>query len=226
MAPSQQKKAPWIVVTGMDGSGTSTLQTNLVEALKKDGSVFAFHVAYSDFVIPSLGNISLNNTPVDDPYTERLLFALDARLTNYRLIEWRNKHDFVVSARGWMDAFIYGAAQKFSYQQTADLLKINELEKPSAIIYLTCDIEVVLQRMKRQPRMPQKEAVQKYETAEFLTQLRANILDFIQSTKERDPALQAFSDIPQLHLDTSNSDIQAVSKSALSFLHSGLNTPL
>ena len=75
----------WIIITGLDGSGKTTLQTNLVNYLeKKNKAVKQYHSPYDDY-LKSLLDVSGNGMPLKDRYTDFLIFALDHRLQNYRI---------------------------------------------------------------------------------------------------------------------------------------------
>lgn len=82
-------------MTGLDGSGKTTLTQNL-HAVIADS--FLFRLPYSDFVKESL-DISGYGKPFKDPWTDRLLFAADARITNYHIEQWQKQYRTLISQR-------------------------------------------------------------------------------------------------------------------------------
>jgi thymidylate kinase len=141
-----RQSAPWITITGLDGAG----KTTLLQALSKDLGGFQFRLPYHAFVRELL-NVSGKGTAFGDVHTDRLLFATDARLTNCLIQDWRHTHPILLSQRGWMDNFIFGAVQGVTYEETDQLLRTSELERPSAIIYLTADPQVAFCRIAADP---------------------------------------------------------------------------
>lgn len=125
-----RSSAPWITITGLDGSG----KTALVRALSRELGGYQFRLPYHPFVRHSL-SLSGEGSAFGDVHTDRLLFATDARLTNSLIRGWRQSYPLLLSQRGWMDNFIFAAVQGVSYEETDQLLRPSELERPSAIIY-------------------------------------------------------------------------------------------
>jgi thymidylate kinase len=200
--------AAWIVVTGLDGSGKSTL----VARLANERGAHKFRLPYHDFVRPCLAQ-SGAGSPLGDVHTDRLLFALDARLANYAIREFRRAGVDLVSQRGWMDNFIFGAVQGVSYEQTEAMLRPGELERPSAHVFLIAEPAVALLRLEGSERRD------KYETAEFIALQYRETKRFIAAVKQGIPALRSFVDIPAILIDTTHMSQQELQKKALSFLH-------
>lgn len=210
------KKAPWIVVTGMNGAGTTTLQENLAKSIS--GRVKSFHVGYSKFIYPTIREIAHWKQQDPDGYTERLLFALDARLTNAHIKKWMMQYDILISARGWPDNFFYGASQRFSYEETAKLLRLDDFEKPSVIVFLTCDVKVAIDRIENSIKQLNKKLP--YESAEFLERLKTEIRQFVTSLEQQKSGTSWFTEIPMIHIDTTKLSSQEVFRLAESFLRS------
>lgn len=199
--------AHWIVVTGLDGSGKSTLVARLASYL----DCHKFRLPYHDFVRTFLVR-SGAGSPFGDVHTDRLLFALDARLANYAIREFRSAGVGLVSQRGWMDNFIFGAVQGVPYEQTEAMLRTIELERPSAHICLIAQPDVALSRIER------SEYRDKYETADFIALQHAETKRFFDAVKQGTPALQSFADIPAILIDTSHKGHDEIYADAIGFL--------
>lgn len=78
-----KKKPIWIVVTGLDGSGKTSLVENLTKwfSEEKNLSVYRDRFPHDHYLVKDLLNKS------KDKYTDRLLFALDNRLFGTELKE-------------------------------------------------------------------------------------------------------------------------------------------
>lgn len=186
-------KSPWIVVSGLDGSGKTTLATGLA---RKMGARF-FRIPFHDFVKPGITR-SGDGTPFGDVHTDRLLFAADARLTNYLIRDWRAHGTPLVSQRAWMDSYVFSSVQGVSYDETAELLRPEDLERPSAIIYLVAKPEVAYERIKNDPHGD------KYETLPFMRVQYKETIDFCEAVRAGQPLLALFREIPAILIDTTN----------------------
>ena len=204
---SRSGVAPWVVVTGIDGGGKSTL----VERLFQGENVHRFRLPYHAFVASALRR-SGHARPLADVLTDRLIFATDARLANYLIRDWRKEHALLVSQRGWMDNYIFGAAQGFAYRRTGELLNTSELERPSAIIYLIADPRVAFERIRNHPE------ADKFETPTFMLTLYKEIVRFQEAVRERVAALAPFFRIPALHIDSTDLTPDDVLQRANTFL--------
>ncbi|GEM_PF-1219626 len=205
--------APWIVITGLDGSGKSTLVARLA---RTDGAC-RFRLPYHGFVKEELAR-SGDGRPFGDVRTDRLLFAADARLTNYRIREWRRTHRLLVSQRGWMDNYVFGAVQGVSYEETAALLGTTELERPSAIVHLVADPRVAYERIRTDPH------ADKFETMAFMRRQHRETLRLFEGVRQGLPSLGVFAGIPAVLIDSTDMTRDAVERAARAFLrHAGLD---
>jgi thymidylate kinase len=204
---------PWIVVTGLDGAGKTTLVKGLTERYQ----AHRFKLPYHDFVRPALAR-SGNGRPYDDVLTDRLLFALDARLTNYLVREWRRTERAVVSQRGWMDNYVFGAVQGVSWTETGQMLQTADLERPSAVIHLAADPHVAFERIRLDPKRD------KYEVLTFMRKQYRETRRLFDAVALGDPALSPFLGIPSLWIDTTDSTVEQVLAAAEIFLVSALGT--
>jgi thymidylate kinase len=204
--------APWITITGLDGSG----KTTLVRALSRELGGFHFRLPYHQFVRRFLG-LSGGGSAFGDVHTDRLLFATDARLTNSLIRGWRQTYPLLLSQRGWMDNFIFGAVQGISYQDADELLRPAELEHPSAIIYLIADPEVAF------TRIAMDRHADKYETPEFIVEQHRETVRFYESVNAGLEVLAPFADIPAICIDTTTKTSKTVLGEARAFVTSTLS---
>jgi thymidylate kinase len=189
----ENAKSPWVVVSGLDGSGKTTLATGLA---RKMGARF-FRLPFHDFVKPGITR-SGDGTQFGDVHTDRLLFAADARLTHYLIRDWRAQGIPLVSQRAWMDTYVFSSVQGVSYEETAEMLRPQELERPSAIIYLVAKAEVAYDRIKNDPHGD------KYETLPFMRVQHKETVDFYEAVRAGRPLLAPFRDIPAILIDTTH----------------------
>jgi thymidylate kinase len=202
-----QSLAPWITVTGLDGSG----KTTLVRALSQELGGLQFRLPHHRFVREFLG-LSGGGSAFGDVHTDRLLFATDARLTNSLIRGWRQIHPLLLSQRGWMDNFIFGAVQGVGYQETDRLLRPSELERPSAIIYLIAEPQVAFSRIATD------RYADKYETPDFIAEQHRETVRFYEAVDARLPVLAPFAGIPAICIDTTMKTTETVLQQARAFL--------
>lgn len=196
------KETPWIVVTGLDGSGKTTLVDMLEKYLTEKGfRVKRTRSPHDRYLIGELLNISGNGDPMKDRYTDRLIFALDNRILGTRLREWMDsgEYDIILSQRGFFDSFVHGAVQGYTYEQTATLNQIEDLPKCSLMLHLCTDSTVAYQRIK------DDEDADKFETPQYMRrqeeETRRGYRLLIQGDN---PDLAAFRDIPNFFIDTTS----------------------
>lgn len=204
--------APWIVVSGLDGAG----KTALVENLGKRHDARRFKLPYHDFVKPALER-SGNGQPYADVLTDRLLFALDARLTNYLIADWRHTEPLLVSQRGWVDNYVFGAVQGVSWAETGALLQPCDLERPTAVIHLLADPDVAFERIRNDPTRD------KYETLSFMRRQYVETRRFFEAVESGDNLLAPFLGVPNLLIDTTALQPEEVCDTADAFLHPALS---
>jgi thymidylate kinase len=199
--------APWIVVTGLDGSG----KTGLVRRLASRYGAHWFKLPYHPFVKEGLRR-SGDGTQFGDVHTDRLILAADARLTHYLIRDWRRQHPLLVSQRAWMDNFVFAAVQGCSYAETDALLCTRELERPTAAVFLIAEPEIGFNRIRNDPDGD------KFESLEFMRVQYQETLRLFRGFQESHPDLAAFHGIPAHLIDTSRLDEEAVFRAAEDFL--------
>lgn len=188
-----KKKGLWLVVTGLDGSGKTTLVENLQDWLiKRDGStVYRSRLPHDQYLVKTLLNES------NDSYTDRMLFALDNRIFGTKLQKIREDYDYILTQRGFLDSFVHGAVQGYSYEWIEELNHIADLPKCDIMIHLVAEASVAYQRICDDPdadkfEYPEYIAVQERETRKAY----ANVI------KGTDPALSSFKDCVNIYIDT------------------------
>jgi thymidylate kinase len=206
--------APWIVVTGLDGAG----KTTLVGALAARYGAKRFRLPFHDFVRPALAR-SGNGRPYADVLTDRLVFAADARLTNYLVRQWRSAERLLVSQRGWMDNYVFGAVQGVDWSETAAMLQTADLERPSVIIHLIADPETAFERIRHDQK------ADKFETPAFIRRQHRETVRFYEASAIAHPSLRPFAGIPSVLIDTTAWAPVDVLDAADAFVTSALGIP-
>lgn len=204
-----KKDSKWYVVTGLDGSGKSTLISSL--AHRTQSNTFTFRIPYFDFV-QDLLKVSGEGTQFGDVHSDRLIFATDARLVNKLIKDWKQKYDLLISQRAWMDNYVFGKVQGVSDEETHIMLKQHELEKPDAIIWLTADPEVAYNRIKDDPNKD------KYETIEFMQKQAQATKECYEKIEKEEDFVSFFSGIPNILIDTTSLTQEETLDEAILFL--------
>lgn len=196
------KKTPWIVVTGLDGSGKTTLVDMLEKHLSGKGfRVMRTRSPHDKYLIGELLNVSGEGDPMKDRYTDRLIFALDNRILGTRIRQWMasDEYDVILSQRGFFDSFVHGAVQGYTYEQIATLNQIEDLPKCSLMLHLCTDSTVAYQRIK-----DDKDA-DKFETPQYMRRQEEETRRGYRLLMQGDnPDLVAFRNIPNFFIDTTS----------------------
>ena len=169
-----KKKPLWLVVTGLDGSGKTTLVDNLVNWFEENGlSVFRDRFPHDEYIVKTLLDKS------KDPYTDRLLFALDNRLLCQEISEElkaSDGYDIIITQRGLLDSYVHGAVQGFSYRFISELNHIEDLPKCDIMVHMVCEAGIAYSRICNDPdadkfEYPAYIGKQEYETRRVFTEL-------------------------------------------------------
>ena len=207
------KKIPWIVVTGLDGSGKTSLVDNLEKLFTKSSlRVQRFRSPHDDYLIHTLLNVSGDGDPMKDRYTDRLIFALDNRILGTRIRHWsrEGEYDILLSQRGFFDSFVHGAVQGYSYHEIATLNQIDDLPQCTVMIHLCADSTVAYNRIKDDDDMDKFETPAYMRRQEFETRRGFRAL-----TQEENPELSAFKGIKNFFIDTTELTSEEVFSLAL-----------
>ena len=138
----------WIAVTGLDGSGKTTLVDNLVKFLESKGfKVYRDRFPHDKYLTKTLLNES------KDAYTDRLLFALDNRIagTHLRGIIETGEYDFIVTQRCFLDSFVHGAVQGYSYSWVSELNHVRDLPKCDIMVHMVAEARIAYARICNDP---------------------------------------------------------------------------
>lgn len=196
------KKAIWIVVTGLDGSGKTTLIDNLEKYLVevKGLRVKRDRFPHDKYLTKTLLNKS------QDSYTDRLLFALDNRLLGMELkqaIESGN-YDVVITQRGFLDSFVHGAVQGFSYAWIAELNHISDLPKCDVMFHMVCEASVSYSRICDDPD------ADKFEYPAYIAKQERETHRAYAEVVGKNPDLVHFRNAKNFYLDTTQMSIEEV----------------
>jgi len=183
---------PWIVVTGLDGSGKSTLVTDLAAHY----GVRHFRLPFWPFV-KELMAVSGGGSQFGDPYTDRLLHVVDSRLADGQIRTWRDAGETLVSQRGWLDHFVFGACQGWSYEQMCALLRPEDLSTASVYIHLHADPEIAY------ARIADDQDGDKFETLDFMRVQARETVRCWEAVRLGVDAFASFQGAAHLLLDTS-----------------------
>lgn len=192
---------PWIVITGLDGSGKTGLVDNLEKYFTEELKlrVKRTRSPHDKYLIHDLLNVSGDGEPMKDRYTDRLIFALDNRILGTRIRQWQNSGEFdiILSQRGFFDSFVHGAVQGYTYEQIANLNQIEDLPKCQLMIHLCADSNIAYNRIKDDPD------ADKFETSAYMRkQEEETRRGYRELTQGQNPDLSAFVGIQNFFIDT------------------------
>ena len=197
-----QKKTLWIAVTGLDGSGKTTLVDNLQNWLNtQNKNVYRSRLPHDKYLVKELLDQS------EDSYTDRLLFALDNRIFGTKLKNILNmgEYDIVLTQRCFLDSFVHGAVQGYSYEWIEELNRVGDLPKCDILIHLVAEASVSFQRICDDPD------ADKFEYPEYIDkQERETRKAYANVLKQKEPALVSFKDCKNIYVDTTQMTTEEV----------------
>ena len=205
----------WISVTGLDGSGKTTLVRNLASYYEKKG--FKVKTAHLPFdchlqreILPELTH----------SYADRLLFALDNHIFAEQLEKWENKneYDLIISQRGFFDSFVHGAVQGYSYDFIAELNRIESLPEVDIMVHLVAEANVAYQRIRDDPD------ADKFEFPRYIRKQETETRNGYYSLINHDPDLSAFAKAENILIDTTRLTTVETFEQAKNFIDPLLST--
>lgn len=198
----KQVVAPWIVVTGLDGSGKTTLVDNMEKYFTelRGQKVMRFRSPHDQYLVKTLLNVSGSGSPDKDSYTDRTIFMLDNRILGTRVDEWKRSGEFdiLLSQRGFFDAFVHGRVKNYDYETTAKFNRIWDLPKCQIMIHLCADADVAYARIKDDPD------ADKFETPEYIRIQEFETRNGYQKLVGRDKELRHFFECVNIFVDTTD----------------------
>lgn len=145
----KMKKTLWIAVSGLDGSGKTTLVDDLQDWISKEKglSVLRDRLPHDRYIVTDLLNQS------KDTYTDRLLFAVDNRIfgTMIEDVIKSEKYDIILTQRCFLDSFVHGAVQGYSYSWIEELNRTNDLPRADIIIHMVAEAKTAYSRICNDP---------------------------------------------------------------------------
>ena len=196
------KTTKWIVVTGLDGSGKTTLVKNLEKYFQEQSlTVKTDRFPHDRYLVKDLLNKS------KDSYTDRLLFALDNRLMGTELKELihNNEYDIILTQRGFLDSFVHGAVQGYSYSWIEELNHLSDLPKCDIMIHMVAEASVAYSRICEDPD------ADKFEYPEYIgKQERETRKAYAEIVACTDPALSSFKGCTNIYVDTTQMTTEEV----------------
>ena len=198
-----KKATKWIVVTGLDGSGKTSLVSNLTSWLsdEKQLKVKRDRFPHDRYLVKDLLDKS------KDRYTDRLLFALDNRLFGTELSEIieSGEYDIIITQRGFLDSFVHGAVQGFSYSWIGELNQVADLPKCDLMIHMVCEARTAYSRIKNDPD------ADKFEYPAYIDkQERETRRAYAEVVSGINPDLEHFNDSSNVYIDTTQMSIAEV----------------
>ncbi len=140
----KKKKTLWVAISGLDGSGKTTLVDSLKTWFEEKGlKVKRDCLPHDRYIVSDLLDKST------DSYTDRLLFAVDNRIfgTELKEVLKSGEFDIVLTQRCFLDSFVHGAVQGFSYSWIEDLNRTTELPQADIIIHMVAEAKTAYSRI-------------------------------------------------------------------------------
>lgn len=205
------KKGLWIVITGLDGTGKTTLKSNLGGYFKvRNLKVKDFKFPYDKHLLDLLNNTVGDGRPYQDNYSDQMLFALDNRIVGtVKVRDWKENNDVLISQRGYIDSFVHGECRGFSYKETNEIQRTWELQRCDVMIHLNADPAVAFDRIKNDPD------ADKFETLEYIKHQAKATEKAYKELISGNPAMSAFKGIPNIYIDTTNISVEETYKKAI-----------
>ena len=187
-------KTLWLVVSGLDGSGKTTLVDNLEKWLQdeKKLKVKRSRLPNDEHLVKDLLNVSTNS------YTDRMLFALDNRIFAEKYRKWcdSGQYDVVLTQRGFLDSYVHGAVQGYPYAWISEFNRIADLPKCHVIIHMVAEAETAYQRIKDDPD------ADKFEYISYIRKQESETRRAYKAVCDHDVDMAHFKDCINIYVDT------------------------
>ncbi len=203
-------KAKWLVVTGLDGTGKTALVHNLAKYYEEKGlRVITAHLPFDTHLQQDILPI------LTDRYSDRLLFALDNHIVAEKIRGWLNEYDIIISQRGWMDSYVHGACQDYSYEFINELNDFEHLPQADVMIHLVAQAAVAYERIKDDPDGDKFETPRYIQKQEIMTRRGYQDLVF-----NRHPDMYPLFGAKNTLIDTTDVSIESTFHMAIAYLES------
>ena len=187
-------EAKWIVVSGLDGSGKTTLCTDLQHWFEEEKNlrVMRSRLPFDEYLVKNLLNESSNS------YTDRMIFALDNRLFAEKYRAWSKSREFdiILTQRGFLDSYVHGAVQGYSYSWISEFNHIADLPKCQVIIHFVAEAETAYQRIKDDPD------ADKFEYLAYIRRQEQETRRAYRAVCDHDVDMAHFKDCINIYVDT------------------------
>jgi thymidylate kinase len=125
-----------------------------------------------------------------------MIFALDARLTDYHIKQWKLENDVIVSQRGAMDCYAHGHVWGVTYEQANELYHMDDLVKPEIAVHLNARADVAWGRIKDDKN------ADKFETPAYLEKQSWATEQVYKDIMGGHKALKNWATVRHIYLDT------------------------
>ena len=216
MTREENKKTLWLAVTGLDGSGKTTLVDNLEKWFKEEKGlrVMRDRLPHDKYIVSDLLDKS------KDSYTDRLLFAVDNRLfgTELEKVLNSNEYDVVLTQRCFLDSFVHGAVQGYSYSWVSELNHVSDLPKCDIMVHMVAEARIAYARICNDPD------ADKFEYPEYIgKQEQETRRAYVEVEAHNNPALTHFNTCQNIYMDTTQMSTDEVYETVSSQLVKMLN---